>query len=214
MENRINIQAWKADGERLWGHVQEHGCVKFAWLNPWFRFIVLGLFLLALAAACQIFVGWWIASASVAFLSFLSLCVGIRFLVIDRRIGGLYFFYSTESFGIGGTFEWIEIPFAAVVAPQKISPSTVNSNYIVLPVPVENFSAISICRVDGAKHLWNLRPFKQAIAEVRVSDGNLIVKAFPNEFIVRFFSTLHPLVLHLNDKYPQALSAEKMKEST
>ena len=110
-----------------------------------------------------------------------------------------------DGFGIGGALERIAIPYSAVVMPEVISPSTVNLNYIDLPVPSEHFDAISILKANGENSVWDQRPFKQAIAEIRVADGRLIAKAYPNEFIVHLFSTLHPLLMYLNRGDPNKL---------
>ena len=205
MEERIDLDAWKEDGKGLWQHVQEQGELAFAWCNPWFRLLVVGLGILSAAVVCQLLFGRWYISLPIALYSLLSLYNSIKFLVLDRRIGGLYFFYSTDGFGIGGALERIAIPYSAVVMPEVISPSTVNSNYIDLPVPSEHFDAISILKANGENSVWDQRPFKQAIAEIRVADGRLIAKAYPNEFIVHLFSTLHPLLMYLNRGDPNKL---------
>lgn len=200
MEDRIDIDAWRADGERLWNDICDHGEVSVAWRNPWFRLLLIGGAILAVAVVSHLLVGRWYVSLPIAVYSLLFIYNGLKFLVLDRHIGGLHFFYTAECFGIGGATERIAIPFSAVVMPKVISPWTVNSNYIDLPVPPPSFEAISVRTPDGRRTTWDGRPFKQAIAQVRIADGKLIAKAYPNEFIVNLFSTLWPLLIYLDKR--------------
>jgi hypothetical protein len=204
MPDHIDVAAWKADGRALWQHIQERGELAFAWNNPWLRVTVVGALILA-GAATLFFLPWkcWYLSVPVALYAGVFLVNGVKFYVLDKRAGGLHFFYSKEHFGIGGARERIAIPYSSIVVPETVNPSTVNSNYIDLSVPAENCSAITILTREGGSRPWDGKPFKMAIASIRVVDGKLIAKAYPNEFIVRIFSTFYPLLMYLSQDNPE-----------
>ena len=44
MNDSIDLEEWRKDGERLWTQIQERKLVVIFWNNPWFRFAVPGVF--------------------------------------------------------------------------------------------------------------------------------------------------------------------------
>jgi hypothetical protein len=212
----IDVTAWKSEGKALWEHIPESGQLVFAWNNPWLRVTALGSITLAGSIALLIFgpgKAWWLA-LPVALCALFLLFKGLKFYILDRRAGGLHFFFSKEHFGMGGAHQRIAIPYSVIVMPEAIAPSTVNSNYIDLPVPAADCSKIMILSRDGGSKPWDGQPFEVAIASIEIADGKLVAKAYPNEFIVHIFSSLYPLIMYLSQDAPDTWKQLQEKKSS
>jgi hypothetical protein len=196
---KINVQEWCQRGSRLWEAVKRDKIVILPWKNPCLRLasvsVVLFLasllvwFILPLAIAVAV-MGVLIASA------LFPLFYAIKFYLIGQKTGGLYSFFSEEGFGVGCSQDRVFIPYSALRFPEEISPSTVNENYIVLPVTPLCLGAV-IEKKSGPAANWDGTPYTRGIITVLKEGDKLIARAYPNEMIVHLFCAIYPLCFHL-----------------
>jgi len=195
----IDLEAWRRDGQQLWEQVDATKLVVIPWRNPWPRFAILAVVILIaavtiLAISHNVFAGAMICAFSVP-----CIFTAAKYRCIGVRTGGLYSFFSDKGFGLGCDEDRICIPYSALRLPDKVSPSTVNDNYIVLPVCTES-AQVLIERKDGADAPWDGSPYNRGIISVFTKDGQLVAKAYPNEMIVHLFCAVYPLSLYLKSK--------------
>jgi len=200
MPKKIDVAAWRRDGERLWNTIQERELVVLPWNNPWFRFAVPGVPLF-LAAIVTWFI-WWnpFVSGVLALLAAPCLYTAIKYYSIGKRTGGLYSFFSETGFGMGCDADRLSIPYSSLDLPKQVTPSTVNHNYIVLPVR-PGIDGIMLERKTGVDSPWDGAPYRRGIAAIlRTRDGALHARAYPNEMIVHLFRAVFPLALYLKER--------------
>lgn len=206
MNQSIDVQAWRKDGERLWARIQESKLVAIFWNNPWFRFAIPGAVLVMSSLAAAIV--WRNGFVSVAFgiLSLPFVYTSAKYYLIRVRTGGLYSFFSEKGFGIGCDADRLSFPYSSIRLPEKVSPATVNDNYIVLPIKAE-ITGVTIERKNGTDSSWDGTPYKRGIATVFIKDGAVLVKAYPNEMIVHLFCAIYPLSMYLTSQAIQPIAA-------
>lgn len=199
MNQAIDIQAWRKDGEQLWAQIQERKLVVIWWNNPWFRFAVIGLVLLIAAAVTWLIWRDNLISGLFVLLALPCAYIATKYYAIQARTGGLYSFFSDTGFGIGCDADRLSFPYSSLQLPGMVSPSTVNENYIVLPVKPE-IQGVKIERKSGADSTWDGTPYKRGIASIFIKDGAVHVRANPNEMIVHLFCAIYPLAMYLDAK--------------
>lgn len=206
MNQSIDIEAWRKDGERLWASIQQRKLVAIFWNNPWRRFAVPGSLLTVATVATVLWGCNYLVSGALGVLSLPFVYTAIKYYRIGVRTGGLYSFFSEEGFGIGCDADRLSIPYSSIHMPEKVSPATVNDNYIVLPVRPSTVG-VMIERKNGLDSEWDGKPYERGIASVLIRDGVLQVRAYPNEMIVHFFCAIYPLCIFLNSKTAQPSAA-------
>lgn len=202
MTHSIDINAWRNDGKNLWTQIQERKLVVIFWNNPWFRLALLGsVFVIAAVATWLIWRNHFVSSAlGIVALPFLY--ASIKYYSIGVRTGGLYSFFSEKGFGIGCDADRLSFPYSSIQLPEKVSPATVNKNYIVLPVRADAKEVI-IERKNGVDSEWDGTPYERGIASVFIKDGAVYVRAYPNEMIVHLFCAIYPLSMYLTSQGAQ-----------
>ena len=198
MNQPIDIEAWRKDGERLWGSIQETKLVVIPWNNPWRRFAILGAAILVAACVAAFTMRNQYVFAFAA-ISLPFLYTALKYFRIGAQTGGLYSFFSENGFGIGCDADRLLIPYSAILLSDRVSPSTVNDNYIVLPAKPET-TGVVIERPNGEDSQWDGTPYKRGIASVFITDGDLRVGAYPNEMIVHLFCAIYPLSIFLTSR--------------
>ena len=206
MTQSIDIQAWRKDGEQLWAQIQERKLVVIWWNNPWFRFAVIGaVLLMAAVVTWLIWRNLGISGAS-GLLSSPCVYIAIKYYAIGARTGGLYSFFSDTGFGIGCDADRLSFPYASLELPGRVSPSTVNDNYIILPLKVGTEDVVLESK-NGADSPWDGKPYERGIASIFIKDGAVHAKAYPNEMIVHLFCAIYPLAMYLEAQAKPASAA-------
>ena len=203
-EQRINIEDWLTTGESLWGDIQSRRLVVIWWNNPWARLALVAMIPAVLAVATWAVWKSLVVAALLALLSIPPVYMAVKFYLIGLRTGGLYSFFASEGFGIGCDADRILIPYNEVRLPEVANPSTVNENYILLPV-VKNPQGIKIESKDGSTIPWDKTPYKRGIIAVEEKSGEIVVSSYPNEMIVHLWLAVYPLALYLH-KSPTRLN--------
>lgn len=199
MKQPIDLAAWRKDGEQLWSRIQQSKLVLLPWNNPWRRLAALGavpLMSSLVAAICfkTHYPAYLFAAISVPFL-----ILAVIFSVIGNRTGGLYSFFSESGFGIGCGADRIVIPFSSIQLPQNIDPSTVNKDFLVLPVKAEA-TGVVIEPKNGKAMPWDGTPYRRGIISAYIKDGEFCVQASPNGMILHLFFGVYPLAVYLNSQ--------------
>jgi hypothetical protein len=199
MSEQVDLDAWRKDGENLWAAIQENDLVVIYWNNPWYRFALPGGVLVLAAIVTAIIWRSAIVSGAMGALSLPFVMTAAKYFIIGMRTGGLYSFFSEKGFGVGCDADRISFPYSAIRLPDTVAPSTVNENYIVLPVRAER-TDVTIERKDGVDTEWDGEPYRRGIASVHIKDNVVCVRAYPNEMIVQLFCAIYPLSLFLASK--------------
>ena len=199
MNEAIDIEGWRRDGEQLWASIQETKLVVVYWNNPWPRFAVIGaLFLIAAVTAALLWQNY-IAVAALTLAALPCVYTAIKYYRIGAQTGGLYSFFSENGFGIGCHEDRLSIPYSSIRRPARVTPSTVNDNYIVLPVAPEKAGVI-VERQNGTDSPWDGTPYQRGIASILLENGELRARAYPNEMIVHLFCGIYPLCIFLESR--------------
>lgn len=154
MNQPIDLDAWRRDGEGLWGQIQERKFVANYWNNPWYRFAAIGAALVIATVVTELLWGNHYVSAVLGILALPCVFTAARYFWIGVQTGGLYSFFSESGFGIGCDADRLSIPYSAMQLPERISPATANENYILLPVRAET-GGIIIERKNGPDIPWD-----------------------------------------------------------
>lgn len=197
MSQAIDIEAWRRDGEKLWAAIQAHKLVSIHWNNPWRRLAGIGLVPLVAAVVVGIFTESLIAAGGLMILSLPFLYMAAKCFRIGAQTGGLYCFFSEYGFGVGCDADRLSIPYSSIALPEWINTGTVNENYIVLPVTASS-KGVQIEQKTGVDLPWDGKPYTRGIVSVFFQDGEVRVRAYPNEMIVHLFSAIYPLSVYLS----------------
>ena len=199
MQDMIDIEAWKQDGQELWCTVEKNKLVVLWWNNPWFRMATIGVFVTVFAVVLFIFWKNLFISILLGIIAIPYLFSGIKFLLIGKQTGGLYSFFTEYGFGIGCDADRLMIPYSQIEVPEYVDPSTVNQNYIVLPV-ITDPQGILIETKDGNEQPWDGNEYRRGIASIEFNKEGLIARAYPNEMVVQLFGAIHSLSIYFKDK--------------
>ncbi len=175
--------------------------MSILWRNPWIRFAVPGLILLVAAASWGFIStsGFTSQSLFLALASLPFVYTAVKYFRIGANTGGLYSFFSEKGFGVGCDADRLCIPYSEIQLPERVAPSTVNENYIVLPVKADAVGIIVESK-DGTDRPWDGKPYQRGIVSVVIKDGVLQARAYPNEMIVQLFCAIYPLSMFLKGK--------------
>jgi hypothetical protein len=199
MKQTVSIEAWRRDGERLWAAIQEKKLIVIPWRNPWRRLAMIGLGLLIVAIVVGVLMRSFLIAGALAAFSLPGFYYAVKFLRVGAQTGGLYSFFSERGFGIGCDADRLSIPYSSIVLPSIVSPSTVNQNYIILPV-VGTSDGVRLERKSGIDSSWDGKPYTRGIASIVLQDGHIRARAYPNEMIVHLFCAIYPLSVFLNQR--------------
>ena len=199
MNQPVDLDAWRKDGERLWTRIQQSKLLVLPWNNPWRTLAKLSLVPLLCSAAATFTLQSHYPAFLFALLSLIFVIPALIFFTIAWRTGGLYSFFSENGFGVGCDADRIIIPYSALQLPQKVDRATVNKNYIVLPVKPEA-TGVMIESKNGNASPWDGKPYRRGIVSAFIKDGSFQVKASPNSMIVHLFSVIFPLSVYLKSQ--------------
>jgi hypothetical protein len=200
MNQPIDLDAWRKDGEQLWSRIQQSKLLVLPWNNPWRTLAKLSLVPLISSIAATFTLRSHFPAFLFALIFLLFVIPALVFFIVARRNGGLYSFFSETGFGVGCDTDRITIPYSALQLPQKVNRATVNRNYILLPVKAETTGVI-IESKDGKASPWDGTPYRRGIVSAFIKDGSFQVKASPNAMIVHLFSVIYPLSVYLHSQY-------------
>lgn len=167
------------------------------WNNPWRRFALIGIFVVVVALG--LFTRSLGAAAVLLVLSVPFVYTAVKYFRIGVQTGGLYSFFSENGFGVGCDADRLSIPYSSIVLLPNVNPSTVNENYVVLPV-IGGCSGIRVEQKTGSDMPWDGTPYTRGIVSVYLQDGEVRVRAYPNEMIVHLFSAVYPLSIYLSGR--------------
>lgn len=199
MNQSIDLDAWRKDGERLWTRIQQSKLLVLPWNNPWRTLAKLSLVPLISSATAALTLKSHYPALLFAILSLIFVIPALIFFAVARRTGSLYSFFSETGFGIGCDADRITIPYSALQLPQKVDRATVNKNYIVLPVKAETVGVVVESK-NGKASPWDGKPYRRGIVSAFIKDGSFQVKASPNAMIVHLFSVIFPLSVYLKSQ--------------
>ena len=199
MNQPIDLDAWRRDGEQLWTRIQQSKLVVLPWNNPWRKLAKLGAVPLMTSLVAALFLKHHYPAYLFASISIPFLVLALFYSMIGNRTGGLYSFFSEKGFGVGCGTDRISIPYSSIQWPQTINPSTVNDNYIVLPVKAET-TGVMIEHEGETALPWDGKPYRRGVVTALIEDGEFRVKAFPNGMIVHLFCAINPLSVYLKSQ--------------
>ena len=198
MNQPMDLEAWRKDGERLWTRIQQTKLLVLPWNNPWRTLAKLSLVPLLCSAIAALTLKHHYAALLFALLSLIFVIPALIFFTVACRTGGLYSFFSENGFGVGCNADRITIPYSALELPQKVERAT-HKNFIVLPVRAET-TGVMIESKSGKAAPWDGKPYRRGIVSAFIKDGSFQVKASPNGMIVHLFSVIHPLSVYLKSQ--------------
>jgi hypothetical protein len=198
-QHSINLEEWRLNGARMWDAVRKEKMILLPWKNPWPRCLALGSGMIFSA----LFLHFTFASAASSVLSVLLVLGSVPLIFSAVKLysqgfstGGLYSFFTEHGFGVGCSKDRLLIPYSELCLPPSISPSTVNENYIVLPL-ARHPKDLKVETSSGTVLEWDGKPYVRGILSVFSDGGDIVVKAFPNEMIAQLFCAIHPLCVFL-----------------